>query len=100
VDPTPLWSDPQHIREVFEAAGATPSIARETVTIEFGPESEVISSYLENFGPYLTARPMLEAQGRWDEFVDAFRQLVHRYNTGDEQRTRLSSDYYVITVER
>src|SRR5437588_558547 len=100
IDPPPLWGDEGHIRDVFGAAGATPSIARETVVFDLGSEAEVVAFYTEKLGPMVAARPALEAEGRWDEFVEAFRQLVRRFNTGDEQMMRLPSDYYVITVER
>jgi SAM-dependent methyltransferase len=94
------WGDPAHIRDVFLAAGATPTIERQTVTVDVGTEDDIASAYLDNFGPYVVARPALEGQGRWDEFVESFREIVHRFNTGDEQTARLSSDYYLITVER
>ena len=100
VDSPRLWGDENHIREMFAAAGATPSIERETVVVELGSEAELVAAYTEKFGPMVAARPALEAQGRWDEFVEAFRQLVHRFNAGDEQAARLPSDYYLITVER
>jgi hypothetical protein len=100
IDSPQLWGDEEHIREVFAAAGATPSIARETVVVELGSEAELVAAYTEKLGPMVAARSALEAQGRWDEFVEAFRQLVHRFNTGDEQAARLPSDYYLITVER
>jgi SAM-dependent methyltransferase len=100
IDSPQLWGDEEHIREVFAAAGATPSIARETVVVELGSEAELVAAYTEKLGPMVAARSALEAQGRWDEFVEAFRQLVHRFNTGDEQAARLPSDYYLIAVER
>ena len=46
------------------------------------------------------ARSVLEPQGRWDEFVAAFRDLVRRFDAGDGGRARIESEYFLITVER
>jgi hypothetical protein len=45
------------------------------------------------------ARAVLEPQGRWDEFLEAFRDLVTRFNAAGDRAT-IRSDYFVITVDR
>jgi hypothetical protein len=73
VQPPPLWGDESHIEEVFAAAGATPDIARETFDLQFASERAAIDEYTTTFGPFVTARSVLEPQGRWPEFVQASR---------------------------
>lgn len=98
VQPPPLWGVDEHVTEMFEAAGATPSIARETVEFVFDSEEEAVAEYTGSFGPFVTARKVLEPQGRWDEFVAAFAEVVTRFNTADDGTARIPSEYFVITV--
>ena len=48
----------------------------------------------------MTARGVLEPEGRWDDFVGAFRELVRRFDVGDGGRARIASEYFLITVDR
>ena len=52
-----------HVREMFGAAGASPSIARERVAPEFSSVEAVVQEYSRNFGPFVMARSVLEPQG-------------------------------------
>jgi hypothetical protein len=59
-----------------------------------------VDTYVSDLGPFVVARGMLEPQGRWDEFVQAFTDLVRRFNRGEDGAARIRSDYWLITVER
>ena len=100
MQPAPLWGVESHVEDVFAAAGATPDIAHETVDLEFASERAAIDDYTTSFGPFVTARTVLEPQGRWPEFVEAFADLVRRFNRGTGGSVRLPSEYFLITVER
>jgi RNA polymerase sigma-70 factor, ECF subfamily len=100
VQPPPLWGVEEHAAEVFGAAGVTPSIERETVDFEFASVDEAVHHYADDFGPFVVARRMLEPEGRWDEFVAAFADLVTQFNAADDGTATIRSDYLVITVER
>jgi SAM-dependent methyltransferase len=100
VQPPPLWGVEAHVEEVFSAAGVRPSIARESVEFEFASVEDTVQHYARDFGPFVMARRMLEAEGRWDDFLKAFGDLVRRFNTADDGTARVRSDYFVITVER
>jgi SAM-dependent methyltransferase len=99
VQPSPLWGVQVHIENCFGAAGVTPSITRESVDFEFGSVDEAVRHYGEDFGPFVMARAVLEPQGRWDEFLHAFGDLVRRFNTDPGGGARITSDYYVITAK-
>lgn len=99
VQPPPLWGLPDHIEEVFAAAGASPRLSRETVEFEFSSVDEAVRQYSESFGPFVVARGVLEPQGRWDEFANAFGDLVRRFNRASDG-VAIESDYFVITVDR
>jgi SAM-dependent methyltransferase len=100
VQPPPLWGVESHVREMFAAAGASPSIARETVAFDFASAEDVVSEYADNFGPFVMARGMLQPEGRWDEFLERFGDLVRRFNRSDGGRAQVESEYFLITVER
>jgi hypothetical protein len=85
---------------VFGAAGVTPSIDRGTVEFEFPSVAVAVQHYAEDFGPFVMARGALEPQGRWDEFLAAFADLVTRFNAAGDGSAVIRSDYFVITVER
>jgi SAM-dependent methyltransferase len=100
VQPPPLWGMRSHVAEVFGAAGVTPSIDRGTVEFEFPSVAVAVQHYAEDFGPFVMARGALEPQGRWDEFLAAFADLVTRFNAAGDGSAVIRSDYFVITVER
>jgi ubiquinone/menaquinone biosynthesis C-methylase UbiE len=98
--PPPSWGDKAHINEVFRAVGAEPSIERESVDFNFASVDDAVHEYAANFGPFVSARIVLEPQGRWEEFIDAFQELVDRFNLATDATARVRSDYFVILVQR
>jgi hypothetical protein len=44
-------------------------------------------------------RKVLEPQGRWDEFIAAFADLVRRFNAAEEGGAQIESEYFLITAE-
>ena len=59
-----------------------------------------MSEYAEHFGPFVMARRMLEPEGRWDEFLERFGELVRRFNAAEGGRAQVESEYFLITVDR
>ena len=100
VQPPPLWGVESHVEEVVAAAEATPDIARETFDLQFASEQAAVDEYTTTFGPFVTTRTVLEPQGRWPEFVQAFTDLVRRFNVAADGTVRIPSEYFLITVER
>jgi SAM-dependent methyltransferase len=100
VQPPPLWGVEEHIEEVFAAVGAAVAIERETVDFEFPSVEDAVQRYAEDFGPFVIARGALEPQGRWEEFLQVFADLVRRFNPASNGTAKIRSDYFVIHVER
>lgn len=100
VQPPPLWGVERHIEEMFARAGATPTIARESVELDFPSVEEALSQYANDFGPFVMARAVLEPQDRWADFLQAFSDLLHRFNSAREGSARIPADYFLITIER
>ncbi len=84
----------------FAAVGATPQIARESVRFEAPSVDAILQRYANDFGPFVMARAALEPAGRWQEFLDAFAQLVGRFATDTGAGVAIDSGYLLITVER
>jgi SAM-dependent methyltransferase len=99
VEPPPLWGLEDHVSEVFAAAGVTPRIEQETVHFEFDSEEDAVRDHTTTYGPLVMARGVLEGQGRWEEFVQAFGDLVGRFNEATDGTARIQCDYFLITVE-
>ena len=78
----------------------TPALARETVDFDFPSVENAVQSWTDDYGPLVMARAALEPQGRWDEFLEAFAELVRRFNTADDGTARIRCDYFLIGVER
>jgi hypothetical protein len=100
VQPPPLWGVEDHVREMFATAGVTPQIARRRVDFPFANEAAAADGYANDFGPFLALRGILEPQGKWPPFMDAFRDLIHRFNGADDGTASIGSDYLLITVDR
>jgi SAM-dependent methyltransferase len=100
VQPPPLWGVQTHVSDVFGAAGVSPSIVRETVEFDFESVESAVQHYAQDFGPFVMARGVLEPQGRWEEFLEAFADLVRRFNEGSAGTAKVRSDYFVITIDR
>jgi hypothetical protein len=43
------------------------------------------------------ARRALEPQGRWEEFLEAYRQLTRRWNQGEADAAALPAAYLLVT---
>ena len=56
--------------------------------------------FMSRFGPMVMARRALEPEGRWDEFLDAYRELAHRWNEGEDGEAALPATYLLVTGTR
>jgi hypothetical protein len=56
--------------------------------------------FMPRFGPMVMARRALEPQGRWDEFVAAYRDLTRRWNQGKDGEAALPADYLLVKGTR
>ncbi len=67
-----------------------------TVEFEYPSVEAMVDSYANEFGVFVFARRLLEPEGRWEEFLDAFTELVERFNLADDGSARVASDYLLI----
>ena len=88
-----------HINDVFRAVARSRQSAL-GLDFNFASVDDAVHEYAANFGPFVSARAVLEPQGRWEEFIDAFRKLVDRFNLATDGTARVRSDYFVILIQR
>ena len=96
----PQWGDVSHIEEMFGAAGARVAVTRKAIEFQFASVEAMVDSYANEFGVFVVARGLLEPQGRWDEFIGEFTELVHRFNRADDGAVRIASDFLLILAGR
>ena len=58
---------------------------------------EMTDYFMPRFGPMVMARRALEPEGRWDEFLAAYRELTHRWNQGENREAALPAAYLLVT---
>jgi ubiquinone/menaquinone biosynthesis C-methylase UbiE len=97
--PPAAWGSRKHVEDVFDAAEARPSLAREKAWLHFRSIEHAVRCYARDFGPFVLARAALEPEGRWDAFLAAFEDLVFRFAETTDEGTRIAAEYFVITVE-
>lgn len=61
---------------------------------------EMTDYFLDRFGPMVMARRALEPQGRWDEFLTAYRELARRWNEAEDGSASLPAAYLLVTGTR
>ena len=61
---------------------------------------EMTDYFMANFGPMVMARRALEPEGRWDDLVDAYRELTHRWDQGEDGKAALPAIYLLVTGTR
>ena len=65
-----------------------------------GPVDEMTDYFMDRFGPMVMARRALEPAGRWDEFLQTYRELTHRWNEGGDDSAALPAAYLLVTGTR
>ena len=68
--PPPLWGSADHVRRLFDGTGVRLEFERDVVELRFGSVPEIFDYYTTHFGPLMTARGLLEPQGRWPALRD------------------------------
>jgi ubiquinone/menaquinone biosynthesis C-methylase UbiE len=62
-----------------------------------GSVDDMTDYFMERFGPMVMARRALEPQGRWEEFLGAYRELTRRWDQGEANSAALPAAYLLVT---
>ena len=90
-----LWGDEAHVRGIFAPTGLDLRFETGTVTFPTMPVQEIIDLHIQDFGPLVAARAMLEPRGRWQALADDVDAFFR--GTADADGTvTFTSDYLVV----
>jgi SAM-dependent methyltransferase len=64
--PPPLWGTEEHVSDLFAGTGVEVRFEDVTVTFRFESADEAIELFESKFGPVITAKQLLEPEGKWD----------------------------------
>ena len=96
VSPPLMWGDEQYVRELFEGTGIGFEFEREVADIHHDSVAAAVDCYATKFGPVVTARELLEADGRWPALRDDMIKLFDRHNASGGTRVVLPAQYLVV----
>ena len=76
--PPILWGTEEHVRELFEGTGVDLRFEDAAVTFKFDSADEATELYENRFGPVITAKRMLEPEGKWEALRAELREMFER----------------------
>jgi len=84
--PPPLWGTEEHVSKLFEGTGVTPRFEEAAVTFKFDSTDDAVEMFETKFGPVVTAKAMLEPEGKWEALRAELRaQFEEEIAAGGEQ---------------
>jgi SAM-dependent methyltransferase len=98
--PPVRWGTEDGAHELLDDAFEIRCEARTLVQRFDAPLDEMTDYFMDRFGPMVMARRALEPQGRWDEFLAAYRELTHRWNQAEDGKAALPAAYLLVTGTR
>jgi ubiquinone/menaquinone biosynthesis C-methylase UbiE len=94
--PPVLWGTEDRIRELFH--GVDVQTERVMLTAEYEDFDSFVELFTTQLGPIVTARSVLEPQGKWDEARDAILSLYSEANEVELPGIRTSAEYLLTTI--
>jgi SAM-dependent methyltransferase len=96
--PPPAWGDRAHVEELL---GEAFELSFDSATADFTGDSaeQFVDFFASWYGPLITARTALDAQGRWAALRAELIELATTFDAGDDG-FRAPSEYLVVTGRR
>jgi len=98
--PPVRWGTEEGAHALLDGAFEVQTEERTLVQRYEGGIDAMTDYFMSRFGPMVMARRALEPQGRWDEFLTAYRELARRWNEGDDNDAALPATYLLVTGTR
>ena len=98
--PPVRWGTEEGAHELLDEAFEVQTDERTLVQRYEGGIDAMTDFFMSRFGPMVMARRALEPQGRWDEFLTAYRELARRWNQGGDDEAALPATYLLVTGTR
>jgi SAM-dependent methyltransferase len=100
--PPPRWGHEGHVRHLFEAADADVSLEFERATTpwRFDSADAYVSFMEESYGPMLSARARLEAEGEWDACRADLVAMMERRNEAGDGTLLVRAEYLLVVARK
>jgi SAM-dependent methyltransferase len=98
--PPVRWGTEEGAHELLDDAFEIECEERTLIQRFDGGIDAMTEFFTERFGPMVMARRALEPQGRWHEFIDAYRELTRRWDQGGSDAAALPAVYLLVTGTR
>ncbi len=98
--PPVRWGTEEGAHELLDDAFEIQTEERTLIQRYAGSIDEMTEFFMARFGPMVMARRALEPEGRWEEFLAAYRELAHRWNEGTDGEAALPTAYALVTGTR
>lgn len=95
--PPPLWGTEDHVRSLFEGTGVELEFEQAAVDFRFDSPEDATVFYETRFGPVVTAKAMLEPDGRWAALREDLVAMFTTINTSHQGDLRFPGEYLVAT---
>jgi SAM-dependent methyltransferase len=93
--PPPLWGSREHVEALFAPTAISPRFEDAAVDFRFDSVDAAVDEYWQNFGPIVTLRGALEAEGRGEELRAALRDFFERANRARDGAVAFPGQYLV-----
>jgi hypothetical protein len=98
--PPVAWGDESHVRELFTPYAIDLDFHRGVSPIQF-PSAEHYVSFMEsNYGPTISARARLLAEGHWETCRAEIIDLMKRLNIATDGTMRVDAEYLVVIATK
>jgi len=98
--PPVAWGDESHVRELFAPYGIDPDFHHGASPIQF-PSAEGYVSFMEtNYGPTISARARLLAEGQWESCRSEIIDLMKRLNIATDGTMHVDAEYLVVIATK
>lgn len=98
--PPVMWGNEEHARDIFSGPGLEVSCEKRMATLEFESAEGWMDYCEQNLGPIVTARAILEPQGKWAPVRAELSDLEHGFNEADDGSMRARAEYLLTTVTK
>jgi hypothetical protein len=96
--PPVMLGDEDYVRSLFAASGLSVDTERRNALVVFESSDAWMEHAEENLGPIVTAKAVLEPEGRWEEARGRLQELEDSHNEADDGTMRLRPEYLLTTV--
>lgn len=97
--PPILWGDPEHVRGLFAASGATVTCTLERVRFERDSIDAFLEEDEEKLGPIILAKRALEPAGKWLEVRTKLAEQTAAANVATDGSLLLEPEYLLSVIE-